>query len=150
MPALDALASFEAGSVTVDTAVDLATPESAASTPLPVFDPVAVFGASSATSVAAVGHATPESAASTPLPVPGPVAVFGAGSATHDTAVEPANYDDADYGDMSSEGDGEQPSTAYLKKLFAFLLLSDKNPPRAVEVIQHIGGVFLALSLIHI
>jgi hypothetical protein len=82
LPALDTLASFEAGSVTVDTAVDLATPESATSTPLPVSDPVAVFGASSATSVGAVGHATQESAASTPLPVPGPVAVFGAGSAT--------------------------------------------------------------------
>jgi hypothetical protein len=114
LPAVGRAAVVEAGSATLDTAVDLATPESAASTPLPVFDPVAVFGASSATSVAAVGHATPESAASTPLPVPGPVAVFGAGSATHDTAVEQANYDDADYGDMSSEGDDEQPSTAYL------------------------------------
>jgi hypothetical protein len=30
------------------------------------------------------------------------------------------------------------------KTLFAFLLLSDKNPPRAVEVIQYIGGVILA------
>jgi hypothetical protein len=87
---------------------------SAASTPLPVLDPVAVFGAGSATHDTAVDHATPESAASTPAPVPDLVAVFVAGSATHDTAVEQANFDDADFGDMMSEGGDEQPSTAYL------------------------------------
>ncbi len=85
--------------------------ESASSTPLPAVGRAAVVEAGSATLDTAVDLATPESATSTPLPVPGPVAVFGAGSATHD-------YDDAafgaDYGDTSSEGDDEQPSTAYL------------------------------------
>ncbi len=88
--------------------------ESASSTPLPAVGRAAVVEAGSATLDTAVDLATPESATSTPLPVPGPVAVFGAGSATHDTAVEQANYDDADYGDMSSEGDDDQPSTTYL------------------------------------
>ncbi len=49
LPAVGRAAVVEAGSATLDTAVDLATPESATSTPLPVPGPVAVFGAGSAT-----------------------------------------------------------------------------------------------------
>ncbi len=56
LPAVGRAAVVEAGSATLDTAVDLATPESATSTPLPVPGPVAVFGAGSATPVA-VGEA---------------------------------------------------------------------------------------------
>jgi hypothetical protein len=108
LPALDTVAVFEAGSASLDTAVDHANPESAASTSLPVLDPVAVFGAGSATHDSAVDHATPESAASTPAPVPALVA----DSATHDTDVEEANYDDADFGDLVSEGGCETSETS--------------------------------------
>ena len=89
-------------------------PESASYTPLPAPDPVAVFGAGSATPDTVVDNANPESAVYTPLPAPAPVAVFGAGSATPDTAVDHVNFDDADLGEIESEGEDEQPSTAYL------------------------------------
>ncbi len=44
---------------------------------------------------------------------PAPVVVFGAGSATPDTAVDHVNFDDADLGEIESELEDEQPSTAY-------------------------------------
>ncbi len=72
------------------------------------------FGAGSATPDTVVDNANPESAVYTPLPAPAPVAVFGAGSATPDTAVDHVNFDDADLGEIESEGEDEQPSTAYL------------------------------------
>jgi hypothetical protein len=89
LSAVGRAAVVDAGSATLDTAVDLATPESATSTPLPVPGPVAVFGAGSAT------HDYDDAA-------------FGADYSDMSSEGDDENEN------STAQNESDQPSTAYL------------------------------------